>query len=91
MAQTVKTLPAIQETQLRSPGQEDPLEKETALCARIFHHGCTSSVVAAYQFSCPSVCGISVSQSGIKPTSPALKGGFLTTGPPRKSLGKLHV
>ena len=30
MAQTVKNLPAIQETQLRSPGQEDPLEKEMA-------------------------------------------------------------
>ena len=27
MAQTIKNLPAIQETQVRSPGQEDPLEK----------------------------------------------------------------
>ena len=26
----VKHLPAMQETQVRSPGQEDPLEKETA-------------------------------------------------------------
>ena len=30
MAQTVKHLPAMQETQVRSLGQEDPLEKEMA-------------------------------------------------------------
>ena len=30
MAQIVKNLPAIQETQVRSLGQEDPLEKEMA-------------------------------------------------------------
>ena len=30
MAQTVENLPAVQETQLQSLGQEDPLEKETA-------------------------------------------------------------
>ena len=30
MAQTVKKLPAMQETQVRSLGQEDPLEKEMA-------------------------------------------------------------
>ena len=30
MAQMVKTLPAMQETQVRSLGPEDPLEKETA-------------------------------------------------------------
>ena len=28
MAQTVKNLPAVQETQVRSLGREDPLEKE---------------------------------------------------------------
>ena len=27
MAQTIKNLPAVQETQVRSLGQEDPLEK----------------------------------------------------------------
>ena len=32
-------------------------------------------------------CGILVLRSGIKPISPALQGGFLTTGPP----GKSHV
>ena len=30
VAQTVKRLPAVWETQVRSPGQEDPLEKEMA-------------------------------------------------------------
>ena len=30
MVQTVKNLPAIQETQVRSLGGEDPLEKEIA-------------------------------------------------------------
>ena len=31
MAQTVKCLPAMQETWVRSLGQEDPLEKEKAI------------------------------------------------------------
>ena len=31
MAQTVKRLPAMQETQVQSLGQEDPLEKEMAI------------------------------------------------------------
>ena len=30
VAQLVKSLPAVQETQVRSPGREDPLEKEMA-------------------------------------------------------------
>ena len=30
VAQSVKTLPAVQETQVRSRGWEDPLEKEMA-------------------------------------------------------------
>ena len=30
MAQTVKNSPAIQESQVRSMGREDPLEEETA-------------------------------------------------------------
>ena len=30
MAQTVKCLPAMRETWVQSPGQEDPLEKEMA-------------------------------------------------------------
>ena len=35
MAQTVKSLPAIQETRIRSLGREDPLEKEMAIHASI--------------------------------------------------------
>ena len=35
MAQTVKNLPAMQETWVRSLGQEDPLEKEMAAHASI--------------------------------------------------------
>ena len=31
MAQTVKSLPAVQETRVQSLGQEDPLEKEMAI------------------------------------------------------------
>ena len=30
VAQRVKRLPAVQETQVQSPGQEDPLKKEMA-------------------------------------------------------------
>ena len=35
MAQTVKNLPAMQETQVQSLGQEDPLEKEMATYSSI--------------------------------------------------------
>ena len=35
VAQLVKNLPAIQETQVRSRGQEDPLEKEMATHSNI--------------------------------------------------------
>ena len=36
MAQTVKNPPAMQETQVRSLGQEDPLDKEMAAHSGIF-------------------------------------------------------
>ena len=39
MAQTVKNLPAVQETQVRSPGQEDLLEKEMATHSSILAWG----------------------------------------------------
>ena len=35
MARMVKSLPAMQETQVRSLGQEDPLEKEMAIHSSI--------------------------------------------------------
>ena len=44
-----------------------------------------ASLVAACGFSDPVACGILVLQSGIKLASPALEGGFLTTGLPGKS------
>ena len=36
MAQSVKNLPAMQETRVRSLGWEDPLEKKMAACSSIF-------------------------------------------------------
>ena len=36
VAQTVKCLPAMQETQVRSLGREDPLEKEMAIHSSTF-------------------------------------------------------
>ena len=44
----------------------------------------TGSVVVACGLSCPTSRGILVSWPGIKPTSPALEGGFFTSGPPGK-------
>ena len=41
--------------------------------------------VVALGLSCPMVCGVLVPRPGIEPVSPALEGGFLTTGPPRKA------
>ena len=46
---------------------------------------CSGSVVATHQLSCPMACGILVPQPEMEPTSPALEGGFLTTGLPGKS------
>ena len=43
-------------------------------------------VVAAFRHSCSVACGILTPQLGIEPVSPALEGGFLTTGPPGESL-----
>ena len=42
----------------------------------------TDSLVVALGFSCSKACGISVPQPGIELASPALQGGFLTTGWP---------
>ena len=51
-------------------------------------HGLTtSSCVATWGLSSPVAYGILVPQPGIKPVSSALKGRFLTTGPP----GNCHV
>ena len=45
----------------------------------------TGSVVAVCGLSCSTAYGILVPWPGIEPSSPALQGGFLTTGPPGKS------
>ena len=42
-------------------------------------------IVVACGLSCSKACGILVSRLGIEPVSPALRGGFLITGPPGKS------
>ena len=36
-------------------------------------------------------CGILLPQTGTEHTSPALEGGFLTTGPPRKSPSDIFI
>ena len=54
-------------------------------CCRAWALGHVDSIVAANGLSCPSACGILVSQQVIKPASPALDGRFLTTGQPGKS------
>ena len=53
-------------------------------------HGLVTAVPGLYPvtvlgLSCPMACGILVPPSGIESVSPALQGGFLTTGPPGKS------
>ena len=47
--------------------------------------GHADSVVVACELSCPAACGILPDQE-LNPCPPALAGGFLTTGPPLKSL-----
>ena len=46
------------------------------------HCSSWASLVVAHGLSCLVVCGVLVPQPGIKPTSPALEGRFLATGPP---------
>ena len=51
-------------------------------------HGLSSCVAQAPAdlSSCSAACGILVFRSGMGPTSPALQGEFIITGPPGKSL-----
>ena len=41
---------------------------------------CVSSIVVAHGLSFSAACGVLVPRPGIEPGSPALEGGFLTTG-----------
>ena len=43
------------------------------------------SAVAPCRLGCPMACGILVPQPEIEPTSPALEGDALTTGPTREA------
>ena len=45
----------------------------------------------ALRLSCFMPCRILVPQPGLEPMSPALQGGFLTTGPPGKSLRQTFI
>ena len=42
------------------------------------------TIVMVYRFSCPTTCGILIPRPRIEPMSPAMEGGFLTTGPAGK-------
>ena len=46
----------------------------------------SGSVVVMWELRCSEAGGILVPSSSIEPSSPALQDGFLTTGPPGKSL-----
>ena len=49
------------------------------------------SVVVTLGLSCPVACGVLAPRPKTKPMSPALQGGFLTTGPPGKSLRQTFI
>ena len=53
-----------------------------AVCRLLMAVAC---LVVAHGLSCSLACGILVPWPGIEPTSPALVGRFLATGPPKKS------
>ena len=48
---------------------------------------CAVFIASCGIFHCSMACGVLVPRVGIELTSPALQGGFLTTGPLGKSLG----
>ena len=54
-------------------------------CCRAQALGCIDTVAVAYKLISPVAGGILVPQPRIEPVSPALGGGFLTTGAPGKT------
>ena len=54
---------------------------------RAYQLWCAGLAVMVCGLNCSVVCGILVPRPGIEPLSPVLVGGFLSTGPPGKSLG----
>ena len=59
------------------------------LTALGLHCGVWASLLMVQGLSCPTARGILIPRPEINPSSPALKGGFLTTGSPEKSCSKL--
>ena len=53
--------------------------------------GVRASGVAAHWPSCPEACVIFLDQGSIEPMSPALAGGFLTSGPPESPVWALFI
>ena len=102
VAQMVKHLPTMQETQSWSLGWEDPLENDMATHSSTLAckpHGRRSAVgyspwgrkesdrTERLHFQFGhEACGILAPWRGTKPTPPALEGKVLTTGPPGKFL-----
>ena len=71
---------------LSSCGAQAPGHVGSVVCGtQALSLSCVSSVVVAHGLSCPAACGVLVPWPGIEPASPALEGGFFTTGPPGKS------
>ena len=60
-------------------------------CTSFFQFWRAGSVIAVREFSCPEACGIEVPPPGMEPRSPALEGGFLTTGQLAKSCSRCSL
>ena len=58
---------------------------EVFVSCGLFRWGTQASLVVALELRCPGACGILGLRPGIIPVSPALEGGFLTSGPPGTS------
>ena len=75
---------------LSSCGAQAPGCMGSVVCGtRVLSLRRTSSVAVVRGLSCPTACRILVPRPGMEPTSPALEGGFFTTGPPGKSPDKV--
>ena len=68
------------------PLSSHPIQISSFACFSYVCVACGLSLVVAHRCTCPTACGSLVPRPGIKPLSPALEGGFATTGPPGKSL-----
>ena len=95
MAHTVKSLPSMQETWVRSLGWKDPLEKEMAtyssiLAWRIPWTGACQAPLSMEFFGQENWRGLlflspgDLSTPGIEPRSPALQADSLQSEPPGK-------